>query len=147
MYSAPCKITNCFILERWQQYFKQLLNPEIERINSIKPHEGPIDNLELEEPSYEEINEIIKNMKPNKAADPDEILPEFIKNGGLILQHKIHQLIVKIWKQEKVPCEWSEGVLCPIYKKKEDRKQCNNYRGISLLNITYRIFVIYYIAA
>ena len=55
----------------------------------------------LEEPSFEETNEIIKNMKPNKAAGTEEILPEFIKNGGLILKQKIHQLIVKIWKQEK----------------------------------------------
>jgi hypothetical protein len=47
-------------LERWQQYFKELLNPETERINSIKPHESPINNLELEEPSYEEINKIVK---------------------------------------------------------------------------------------
>jgi len=64
-------------LERWQQYFKELLNPEAERINSIKTHEGPINNSELEKPTYEEI---IKNMKPNKAAGPDKILLEFIKN-------------------------------------------------------------------
>ena len=38
-------------------------------------------------------------MKSNKAAGPDEILPEFIKNGGLTLKQKIHQLIVKIRKQ------------------------------------------------
>ena len=31
-------------------------------------------------------------MKSNKAAGPDEILPEFIKNGGLTLKQKIHQL-------------------------------------------------------
>ena len=82
-----------------------------------------------------------KNMKPNKAAGPDEIIPEFIKNGGLTLKKKLFQLRVKIWKQEKTPYEWSECILCPIYKK-GDRKQCNNYRGISLLNITYKIFAI-----
>ena len=40
-------------------------------------------------------------MKPNKAAGSDEILPKFIRSGGLILKQKILQLIVKIWKQEK----------------------------------------------
>ena len=43
--------------------------------------------------------------------------------------------------KKKIPCEWSEGILCPI-NKKGDRKQYNNYRGISLVNITYKIFAI-----
>ena len=107
----------------------------------MKTHEGSGNNLELKEPTYDEINEIIKNMKSNKAAGPDEILPEFIKNGGLILKQKLHQLILKIWKQAKMPCEWSEEILIPIYKK-GDKKQCKNHRGISLLNITYIIFAI-----
>jgi len=38
-------------------------------------------------------------MKPNKAAGPDVILPEVMKKGSLTLKQKIHQLIVKIWKQ------------------------------------------------
>jgi hypothetical protein len=62
-------------------------------------------------------------MKPNKAAGPDEILPEFIKNGGLILKQKIHQLIVKIWKQEKIRCEWSEGILSNIQQRGQETKQ------------------------
>jgi hypothetical protein len=128
-------------LERWQQYFKELLNSETTRINSINIHESPINNLELQQPTYEEINEIIKNLKPNKATGPNEMLPEFIKNGGLTLKQKIYQLIVKIWKHKKITYEWSEGILCPIYKKR-DKTQCHNYRGISLLNITYKIFAI-----
>ena len=128
-------------MERWQQNFEELLNPETERINSVKTHEGAVNNSELEEPTYEEINEITRNVKLNKAAGPDEILLEFIKNGGLTLKQKIHQLIMKILKQEKIPREWSEGILCPAYKK-GDRKQCNNYRGISLLNIMYNIFAV-----
>jgi hypothetical protein len=44
------------ILERWQQYFKELLNPETARINSINSHEGPINNPDPEEPIYNEID-------------------------------------------------------------------------------------------
>jgi hypothetical protein len=56
------------ILERWQQYFKALLNPESARINSINIHEGPINNPDPQEPTYNEIDEIIKKLKPNKPA-------------------------------------------------------------------------------
>jgi hypothetical protein len=47
---------------------------------------------------------------------------------------------MKIWKQEKIPFKGTEGILCPIYKKADCK--CNNYRGISLLNLTYKIFTI-----
>ena len=84
------------ILGRWQQYFKEFLNPETERINSRRIHEGSLYNSELEEPIYEEINKIIKNMKPSPAAGPDKLLPEFINNGVLMLKQKIHQLLMRI---------------------------------------------------
>jgi hypothetical protein len=80
-------------------------------------------------------------LKPNKAAGPDKILLKFIKNGCLTLKQKIYQLIMKIRKQEKIPSEWLGEILSPIYKN-DNRKQCSDYRGISLLNITYKIFAI-----
>jgi len=76
-------------LEGWKKYFKQLLYPEPENINIVEKHEDPINNSDLEEPTNEEINEIIKNLKPNKAAGPDEMLLEFIKNADLTLKQKI----------------------------------------------------------
>jgi hypothetical protein len=56
-------------------------------------------------------------LKSNKAAGPDDILPEFIKNGGFPLKQKMYQIIVKIWKQEKTPSEWTKGTLCSLYKR------------------------------
>jgi len=48
---------------------------------------------------------------------------------------------MKIWNKETLPTEWTEEVVCPIYKK-GDRMICSNYRPITLLNVAYKIFTI-----
>jgi hypothetical protein len=42
------------ILERWQKYFKELLNTLTTKIINTNRLEDPINNLELEEPTYDE---------------------------------------------------------------------------------------------
>jgi hypothetical protein len=43
-----------------------------------------------------------------------------------------------IWKQEELPHQWKESMVVPIHKK-GDKTDCSNYRGISLLSISYKI--------
>ncbi|RYA71702.1 hypothetical protein DD592_26400 [Enterobacter cloacae complex sp. 2DZ2F20B] len=37
-----------------------------------------------------------------------------------------------------MPEQWSEAVLCPVFKK-GDITKCENYRGIALLDVTYKV--------
>jgi hypothetical protein len=56
----------------------------------------------------------------------------------VVKREKIYKLIIAIWNKEKLPEEWKESIIVPIHKK-GDKTDCNNYRGISLLPITYKI--------
>jgi hypothetical protein len=43
------------------------------------------------------------------------------------------------WKTGSIPDEWKGAVISPIFKK-GNRIECSNYRGISLLNSSYKIY-------
>ena len=45
-----------------------------------------------------------------------------------------------IYEQEKIPTEWRDSVIIPIYKKKGDIQDCGNYRGIKLMSHTMKIW-------
>jgi sorting nexin-29 len=61
-----------------------------------------------------------------------------LKNGGRALKERIHKLIKRIWDEEQMSDEWRIGLVYQIFKK-GDKTVCPNYRGITLLNISYEI--------
>jgi hypothetical protein len=129
-------------LQRWKEYFCELLNCEDLMVRRYQENTLLSTDTEITIPTYEEINGIINNtLKSNRAPGPDNITAELIKNGGCTLKRSIYKLILHIWNCEQIPEEWHEGVICPIFKK-GDCKECNNYRPITLLNVVYKIFVI-----
>jgi len=97
--------------------------------------------IEIEEPTYKEVSDIIIKLKENKAPDTDIIPAELIKYGGYILKHRMYKLILLICNKEQLPVEWLQGIICPIHKK-VDQAVCSNYRPITLLNMAYKIFTI-----
>ena len=49
-------------------------------------------------------------------------------------------LMRKIFEQEKMPKEWRDSVIIPIYKEKGDIQDCSNYRGIKLMPHTMKVW-------
>jgi len=127
------------IVNRWAEYFSELLNESSqEGVEEIDPVEGEDETPQLP-PTIKEVQDAIKSMKNNKAPGEDGIVAEFWKAGGAALEERMHQLITEIWIKEEMPANWSVAIICPLHKK-NDILDCANYRGISLLDVAYKIF-------
>lgn len=127
------------IKERWAEYFEELLN--IQRGNGNASDNGPLhdENEDNEQaPENEEIEKVIQQLKNNRCAGADEIQAEMVKHGGKNLQNMLCKLIQEIWRKEEMPREWKEAIICPLFKKGE-KENCENYRGIALLSVLYKI--------
>jgi hypothetical protein len=72
---------------------------------------------EQREPSIEDVTQAIKRFNNSRARGPDNINGDFIKIDEPELIKKIHEVMSKVWKQEKLPEEWEGGLIYPVYKK------------------------------
>ena len=63
---------------------------------------------------------------------------ELIKKASRKPKKRLHALICKTWRDEKVPDDWKVGLIVPLFKK-GGKMECENYRGIMLLKVVYKI--------
>uniref|UniRef100_A0A8D8XYL8 Craniofacial development protein 2 n=1 Tax=Cacopsylla melanoneura TaxID=428564 RepID=A0A8D8XYL8_9HEMI len=126
------------VLKRWEQHFKELLNEEQSEPTS-RTNEQILEDDNVNIPTISEIRKSIMKMKNNRAPGDDNITAELLKYGGDAVETMMLEIISTIWEKEKMPENWTTGVLCPILKKGGDKTNCNNYRGIMLLNTAYKV--------
>ena len=65
---------------------------------------------------------------------------EYFKNAVHILTEPIKNLFNKILYTGTFPSQWATGLVVPIYKKKGDADDTNNYRGITLISCFAKLF-------
>ena len=120
-----------------REYFEDLLNPGKA---STRDAQKVIYLGEKEVFTAAEVATAIKGIKSGKAAGEDEIRPEMLKaltGEGILWLTRVFQVA---WKLGKTPRDWQTGVIIPIFENR-DRKQCANYRGISLLSFPGKVYV------
>ena len=124
------------ILVRWRNYFSQLLI--VHGVNDVRQTEIHTTEPLVPEPSASDVELATGKLKSQKSPGIDRVPAELINEGGRIIRHEIHKLIIAVWKKEALPEGWKESITVPIYKK-DDKTYCSNYTGISLLPTTYKI--------
>ena len=62
-----------------------------------------------------------------------------IKCGGAELWDRIVKLMQEVWEEEEVVGDWKDAEIVPI-PKKGNLQVCDNWRGISLLDVVGKIF-------
>ena len=128
------------ILERFSHHFDQLLNipGDLDERAKNKIMQRPAVQLLDDLPDMNELVSAIGSMQDRKAPGRDGIPSEVWKHGGQKMTECLLKLIQKVWDTEKVPQDWKDASIVPLFKK-GDRKDCGNYRGISLLSIVGKI--------
>ena len=125
------------IKERWRGYFKNLLNEENPRL--IFEDGNPRQSVTMGI-SRVEVKLALMRMKDGKATGPDEIPVEAWKCLGEEGIDILWDLMQQIYAEEKVPNEWRDSVIVPIYKEKGDIQDCGNYRGIKLMSHSIKVW-------
>ena len=126
------------IKQRWGGYFEGLLNPnEDTRDNNFSAQ----DILEHEpEILRSEVEESLKSAKTGKAPGINGISIEIIKAAGEAGVELLWRVCRAVWKDGIAPMEWRQSTIIPLWKRKGDRRECSQYRGISLLSQPSKVF-------
>ena len=145
------------VLERWKLDFESLYNnqsgeeefdqefyTDLMDIKMRREQEMDSDNYEMNEYinqplSYDEIENVTKNLKLKKATGFDSIPNEVLKHPDVI--YLLYKLLDKCFEYCKVPSIWLKSIITPIPKSADkDPFVPINYRGISLLSCISKIF-------
>lgn len=89
-------------------------------------------------PSMQEIISAVTILRSGKAPGLDNLNAELADPN--LTADILLPLVTEIWEQEKVPIDWTKGLIIKIPKKVRVLSDCCNWTGITLLSIPSKIF-------
>ena len=125
------------ILQICKSFYEKLYEKTVSNTPNLlnsSPDKDEVPNF-----TKEEVKKCLKEMSKNKAPGPDEITSDVISLGGESLLEYLTKTYNHILKTKTIPSTWEEAKIIIIYKK-GDPGDIKNYRPISLLSHSYKIF-------
>lgn len=132
----PSPVLQLITMNQWENYFQDLL---VERRNEKESDQDITIRNGVEPISEEEVREALKKSKSGKASGPGGVTAELWKYGPPLLVRLITKMFNQILEGDEIPEDWKISYISAIHKK-GDKKDPNNYRGISVMPSISRIF-------
>ena len=79
-------------------------------------------------------------MKSGKGPGLDGFPVEYLKKGVMAVLEWLVRLLNLSFDMGVVPMDWRGACIVPLYKGKNDKGECSNSRGISLLSVVGKLF-------
>ena len=98
---------------------------EAENERKVNWRNNPNRSITTELPTIAEINVAICRLKL-----------ELLTYGAEEVAPVLRPLLLEIWKTNKIPSDWKEGLIIP---KKCELSRCKNWRGITFLNSVVKV--------
>ena len=130
-------------LARVAGYFEELLEADppptaVDWAGAVPIAPDPA--IDTRPPHRKEVERALAQMKSGRAAGICGIPAELLSAGGDAVLRDLVAVFHNIWNTSEIPSDWRRSLIVPIFKRKGDPRDCNNYRGISLLSVPGKVF-------
>ena len=125
--------------QKWKSHFKTILNKDAP--NNLA--EIPVSDKDLEinigPSSAEEVRKAVSSVKSGNAPGAGGVSADMLKTGGEIIVRTLTDIFEGIWEEEEIQSDWKTRLIVKL-PKKDDLSMYINWRGITLLSITSKVF-------
>lgn len=123
--------------EEWMTFYRNIQPAASNKFR--RPHGTHNEELDSEI-TLPELEEALKKAKNKKAPGPDGISAEFYKHLPMNSKLQLLKIMNDVFISEMIPVEWGASTTVMLHKK-GDIGDPLNYRPISLLNVSMKIFM------
>ena len=120
-------LLNSYFASVFTKSVKDLPAPPKKRID-----DGFLTEIEITD---EDVKRMIQNLNEHSAAGPEDISPKIIKEIESEITVPLAILFRRSLECGKIPDEWRNAHVTPIYKQKGKRSEPGNYRPVSLTSV------------
>ncbi|KAI8501656.1 hypothetical protein Bbelb_209270 [Branchiostoma belcheri] len=129
--------------EEVEEFLREAHNDELrhealEENSRIKPVPVPTKPLDTSEPTWKEVQDVVRKARAGSAPGPSGIPYKVYKKCPLLLR-RLWRLLRRIWGKGVIPTSWKRAEGCFI-PKEVDSSAINQFRTISLLCVECKIY-------